>query len=43
MEEMYCIVCHGRGLDNHDHVCQHCEGTGIEPEFPRDLIEDTEE
>lgn len=32
MEEMYCTQCHGRGLDAHDHQCEHCQGTGYEPD-----------
>ena len=32
MNENYCITCQGRGLDAHDHCCEHCGGTGIEPE-----------
>lgn len=32
MSEMYCILCHGRGLDQHDHTCGRCKGTGYEPE-----------
>jgi RecJ-like exonuclease len=33
MEEMYCIECHGRGLDSNDKPCPRCGGTGYEPEF----------
>ena len=32
MNDNYCIICQGRGLDAHDHSCEHCGGTGIEPE-----------
>jgi hypothetical protein len=32
MCEMYCIACHGRGLDNQDHTCRRCKGSGYEPE-----------
>lgn len=32
MEEMYCISCHGRGLDRHDKTCVRCNGTGFEPD-----------
>lgn len=32
MEEMYCIKCHGRGLDRYDKTCDRCGGTGFEPE-----------
>lgn len=32
MSEMYCIACHGRGLDNTDHTCRRCKGSGYEPE-----------
>ena len=32
MEEMYCIECHGRGLDRNDRPCPRCQGTGMEPD-----------
>lgn len=32
MDEMYCIKCHGRGLDKYDKICDRCGGTGYEPE-----------
>lgn len=31
-EGMYCTACQGRGLDKNDKPCEHCHGTGIEPE-----------
>lgn len=31
-DEMYCLLCHGRGLDSKDHPCGRCKGTGYEPE-----------
>lgn len=31
-DEMYCLLCHGRGLDQNDHTCGRCHGTGFEPE-----------
>ena len=31
-EEMYCLLCHGRGLDQQDHTCGRCHGTGYEPD-----------
>lgn len=31
-DEMICILCHGRGLDEHDELCPRCHGTGYEPE-----------
>ena len=30
--EMYCIRCHGRGIDRYDRTCRRCKGTGYEPE-----------
>ena len=30
--EMYCICCHGRGLDQKDKTCRRCKGTGYEPD-----------
>ena len=30
--EMYCILCHGRGLDNKDCTCKRCKGSGYEPD-----------
>lgn len=39
MEEMYCIECHGRGLDSEDKLCHRCGGTGYEPEF--EPVDDT--
>ena len=30
--EMYCICCHGRGLDQRDKTCRRCKGTGYEPD-----------
>jgi len=29
--ETYCTACHGRCLDQYDHTCKHCQGTGYEP------------
>ena len=31
-DEMYCILCHGRGLDENDELCPRCHGTGSEPD-----------
>ena len=31
-EQMYCISCHGRGLDQKDCTCRRCKGTGYEPD-----------
>ena len=31
-DDMYCILCHGRGLDSHDKTCRRCGGTGYEPD-----------
>lgn len=35
-DEMYCTRCHGRGLDEQDHICPRCNGTGYEPDFEPD-------
>lgn len=31
-DQMYCLLCHGRGLDQQDHTCRRCNGTGYEPD-----------
>jgi hypothetical protein len=31
-DQMYCILCHGRGLNRWDYPCHRCKGTGYEPE-----------
>ena len=30
-DETYCTQCHGRCLDSKDKACEHCGGSGIEP------------
>ena len=37
---MFCIECHGRGLDSHDNICPRCHGTGNEPERLTELEQD---
>lgn len=39
MDEVYCILCNGRGLDENDHICPRCHGTGNEPERPDELLD----
>lgn len=41
-EQTYCTVCHGRGLDNKDRICKHCNGTGYEPEQFYDIHENND-
>ena len=42
MEDVYCILCHGRGVDENDHICPRCHGTGYEPERPDELLDELE-
>ena len=39
MDETFCILCHGRGVDENDQICPRCHGTGNEPERPDELLD----